>query len=241
MKRVCIFKVMLIGMTAVMFTGCSKQNEVDVTEEASVKVLEKMQFEEDNVQEENSEAATYESSSEEPETTKMTSEESVSNIFEQFLNDEVPITLYGKEMFFSQYSEENEIDHTDYIDADNDGMEELVLYSIYFCPMEILDVENDELVILCEGEGTAAYMFVATVDGEKWICHCDIFHGGRQMYNFKKYEGYGNVVDEFDLNAEYWENDIDAYDENSTFTYRDEAITMEEYEALVEKYTADIF
>lgn len=52
-----------------------------------------------------------------------------------------------------------------------------------------------------------------------------------QMRLFKKYSGAGNVVDLFELNAEYWEQD--EYDENSDFTYRDKKITMEEYEQII--------
>lgn len=41
------------------------------------------------------------------------------------------------------------------------------------------------------------------------------------------------VADSFELCAEYW--DQDEYDENSVFTYRGEAITMERYEQLYDE------
>lgn len=45
-------------------------------------------------------------------------------------------------------------------------------------------------------------------------------------------DGDGNIADEFQLSAEYWDSPDDRYDENSIFTFRDEQISMTEYEAL---------
>lgn len=46
------------------------------------------------------------------------------------------------------------------------------------------------------------------------------------------FDGGGNIVDEFELGAEYRDSTDDKYDENSDFTFRDEKISMSEYEEL---------
>ena len=50
------------------------------------------------------------------------------------------------------------------------------------------------------------------------------------MYWLTKYDGDGSVADEFQLSAEYWDSPDDGYDEDSTFIYRGEEISMGEYE-----------
>ena len=42
----------------------------------------------------------------------------------------------------------------------------------------------------------------------------------------------GEIEDEFQLSAEYWDSQNGQYDEKSDFTFRDKKISMEEYEAL---------
>lgn len=162
-------------------------------------------------------------------------------LFEAFLNREISATIYGEYVYYDEYESEYDIERTDFIDADNDGVEELVLYTYNFYGMQILDIENGDFVVLSEGEGTTGYLSIAIIEGEKWLCHRDTSHQGRQMYNFKKYNGYGNIVDEFDISAEYWNNVNDRYDENSVFTYRGKTITMQEYESLINKFTANMY
>ena len=64
------------------------------------------------------------------------------------------------------------------------------------------------------------------------VLHTDTSHAGRQLFWLTRYEGGGNIADEFGFGAEYWDSADDKYDENSDFTCRDEKITMTEYEEL---------
>ena len=56
------------------------------------------------------------------------------------------------------------------------------------------------------------------------------------MFWFEKFNGDGEVADRFTLSAEYWDEPEGRYTENSEFTYRDEKITMQEYENLRQLY-----
>ena len=119
------------------------------------------------------------------------------------------------------------------IDLDNDGENEQIVNGpyggIYF------DARDGKVYVLAKGEGTAGELSYADYDNVTWIVHSDTTHVGRQMFWLKRYDGGGNIVDEFKLGASYWDSDDDKYDENSDFTYRDEKISMSEYEELREE------
>lgn len=110
------------------------------------------------------------------------------------------------------------------IDLDNDGENEQIVNGpyggIYF------DARDGKVYVLAKGEGTAGELSYADYDNVTWIVHSDTTHVGRQMFWLKRYDGGGNIVDEFKLGASYWDSDDDKYDENSDFTYRDEKISM---------------
>lgn len=115
-------------------------------------------------------------------------------------------------------------------DLDNDGEKELILNGPY--GGMYLDVKDGKVMVLAEGEGTAGEMTYVEYENAIWIVHSDTSHAGRMLYNFKKYKGANNIIDEFDLNAEYYDKEDDIYDETSSFTYRDQNITMEKFEKL---------
>lgn len=140
-----------------------------------------------------------------------------------------------EERFTEEYIEEGMYQKAWFLDADNDGELELAVSSMYATPESIWDIEDGEVVLLAQYEGTALNLMVTYVGETAYVCHWDCSHGGRKYYNFEKYEGYNNMTDEFRLEAIF--EDSDNYDENSTFNFRDEAITMEEYENLVFYYT----
>lgn len=116
------------------------------------------------------------------------------------------------------------------IDLDNDGENEQIVNGpyggIYF------DARDGKVYVLAEGEGTTGLLSYTNYDNVTWIVHSDTTHMGRQTYRLTRYDGEGNIVDEFKLGAQYWDSLNDKYDENSDFTYRDKSISMEEYEAL---------
>lgn len=116
------------------------------------------------------------------------------------------------------------------VDLDNDGESEQIIKGPY--GGMYLDARNGKVYVLAEGDGTSQTLSHANYDNAVWIVYSDTTHAGRQMYWLTRYDGDGNVVDEFQLSAEYWDSPDSRYDENSDFTYRDNKISMEEYEAL---------
>lgn len=157
-------------------------------------------------------------------------------LLDAFLAGEIP-ALYseGTGAFMVSDLTFDEEDYFSYsvgerVDLDNDGEDEQILNGPY--GGIYLDVRDGEVYVLSEGEGTAGVLFFTQFDNAGWIVHCDITHAGRQVYWLKQYDGGGKIVDEFTLSAEYWDSPDDRYDENSDFTYRDEKITMTEFEAL---------
>ena len=117
------------------------------------------------------------------------------------------------------------------IDLDNDGENELILEGPY--GGMYIDARAGKVYVLAAGEGTAGILSYTDYDHATWIVHSDTTHAGRQTYWLTKYDGDGNIADEFKLGAEYWYSPDDKYDENSDFTYRDAKISMEEYETLL--------
>lgn len=162
-------------------------------------------------------------------TTKFESEE----LLDAFLAGEIPAICDDNVNVYDWLW--NEEDNSAYsvgerIDLDNDGENELIINGPY--GGRYLDARNGKVYLFAQGEGTGGQLFFTHYDDAVWIVHCDITHAGRQMYWLTKYDGDGNVVDEFQFSAEYWGSRDNRYDENSDFTYRDKKISMEEYEAL---------
>ena len=118
------------------------------------------------------------------------------------------------------------------VDLDNDGEDELILDGPY--GGMYLDERDGKVYVLAEGEGTAGYLSYADYEGKTYIIHSDTSHAGRQIFIFDRYED-GKSVENFTLSAEYWENTFDAYDQDSDFIFKDQKISMEEYEALTKE------
>ena len=157
--------------------------------------------------------------------------------FEDFLFGDAKALQDAKWMTFEEISDwAMEIDHYEYKDIDNDSEEELLVHSPDFYTTYIYDIDEDGRIFFLDGgEGTAGYISYTEVNGETLIVHSDIGHSGRQIHRFSKYEN-GRKVDEFYLNAEYWDNPNDCYDEKSKFIYRGREISMRDYERLMKHY-----
>lgn len=159
-------------------------------------------------------------------------------LLDAFLAGEIP-AFYGDNGEASINFEQLPIDEEDWssysvgerIDLDNDGENELILDGPY--GGMYIDARAGKVYVLAAGEGTARVLSYTDYDHATWIVHSDTTHAGRQTYWLTKYDGDGNIADEFKLGAEYWYSPDDKYDENSDFTYRDAKISMEEYETLL--------
>lgn len=180
-----------------------------------------------------------------PEGTKLTITGGMteSEAFDRFLNNELPVfSGLDREwsIYYDDYCSGGFLEEEEYgisrLDLDNDGKEELVIDSVGHYGAAIIDFMDGILYFLAEGEGTAGICSYTFIEDEAWIVHSDTTHGGRQMFWFEKFNGDGEIVDQFTLSAEYWDEPWGRYAENSDFTYRDEKITMQEYENLRQSY-----
>ena len=159
-------------------------------------------------------------------------------LLDAFLACEIP-AFYGDDGEASLRFDQLPIDGEDWdsysvgerIDLDNDGENELILDGPY--GGMYLDARAGKVYVLAAGEGTAGVLSYTDYENAIWIVHSDTSHMGRQTYWLTRYDGEGKIADEFRLGAEYWDSPESTYDENSDFSYRDEKISMEEYEALL--------
>ena len=162
-------------------------------------------------------------------------------LLDAFLASEIPAIYENEErpnILFNQLPNDK-WDYCSYyyvgerVDLDNDGENEQIVNGpyggIYF------DARDGKVYVLAEGDGTAQSLSYTYYDNATWIVHSDTTHGGRLVYWLTKYDGKGDIVDEFVLSAQYWDSPTGRYDESSTFHYRDEEISMEEYERLIKE------
>lgn len=158
-------------------------------------------------------------------------------LLDAFLAGEIPAYYDYKEETTIMYDQlpHDEDDWERYsvgerIDLDNDGEVEQIVKGPY--GGKYFDARNGKVYVLAEGEGTTGLLSYAEYDNATWIVHSDIIHSGRELHWLTRYDGEGKIVDAFKFGAEYWNSPDDKYDENSKFTYRDEEISMSEYEEL---------
>lgn len=158
-------------------------------------------------------------------------------LLDAFLASEIPAVYEDRDDMVVMYDQlphdENDWEYYsvgERIDLDNDGENEQIVEGPY--GGIYLDARDGKVYVLAEGEGTAGVLSYAEYDDATWIVHQDTSHAGRQMFWLSKYDGGGNIVDEFELGAQYWDSTEDKYDENSDFSCRDEKISMSEYEEL---------
>lgn len=118
----------------------------------------------------------------------------------------------------------------EYADFDNDGEEEMIIHG-YVGSRMFLDVVGDTVYVQMQTGGTADNAKVAKYNGKNVIMRADNMHAGREYYWITKYDSCGCVVDWFCLSASY---EGDEYTLTDKYMYRNEVITMEEFQALLE-------
>ncbi len=224
MKYKNLVKIVLL-MSLFLLTGCEKnQEETD---------LEETEFDFATTSETASKQETILPTSELDTTITSDSEA----LLDAFLASKIPAVINSEHdvtIMFDQLPHDEE-DWSCYsvgerIDLDNDGEDEQIVDGPY--GGMFLDARDGKVYVFASGEGTAGVLTYTQYDNAVWIVHRDTTHAGRQVYWLTKYDGGETIVDEFTLAAEYWDSPDSKYDENSDFTYRDEKITMKEYEAL---------
>ena len=169
---------------------------------------------------------------------------SADSMYEEFLNNELPVMIDHENEEYSFYYEHFEKNWDYYegytpefirLDFDNDGQNELAWNELFY-GTTIIDARDNNLYILAEGGGTTDVCSYTFYNNEVWIVYSDTTHTGREKYYFHKFNGNGEIVDSFNLSAEYWDEPDDRYNESSDFTYRDEKISMQEFENIRMKY-----
>ena len=165
--------------------------------------------------------------------------ETVSQSVQELTDEKSPEELfdeYCSKEYSSAFSEDADatemLTKEDPVDLDNDGEKEFILYNPYYGCM-CFDCKDGEIKLFACGEGTAAVCSYVTYKDATWIVHSDTTHGGRDVYQFDKYDGDLNIVESFNL---YWTAE-DLEENNKTYYYNDEEITEAEYN----KYYDEIF
>lgn len=169
--------------------------------------------------------------------TQKQEDSSADALFDRFLAGEVDAyDMYGENTFnlldLQELAGEESFYHEEErVDLDNDGENELIISNPY--GGMYLDVLDEKVVVFEEGQDSSSFLSYLYYEDACWIVYSDISHGGRHMHNLVKYKGSDTIADSFQLDADYGEQM--EYDESSEFIYRDERITMQEYEALHEE------
>ena len=153
------------------------------------------------------------------------------DLFDEFLaGNIITVEGYSIEDFYenliADFTYDEFINYALRIDLDNDGELELKLFDISYGGY-VLDIRDKQIYILDQGNGTASFLSYAKFNDKIWIVHSDTSHIGRTMFHFTQYDGNGCIVDEFDLNKEFWECEPDA--PGTIYTYRDVEISKEQY------------
>lgn len=117
----------------------------------------------------------------------------------------------------------------EYTDFDNDDEDELIIHG-YTGACLFFDVIGDMVYkVLCTGT-TTDFASVAVLNGKKVIKRSDFLYVGRTYYWIMEFDACCCVVDWWELHASY---EGERYTEEDEFMYRDEEITMEEFEEIV--------
>ena len=223
---------------AVGITGCSSPNigsKSESVNDSSTQEISAVDTANEEISEDSNSAAT--ASTDGSEQTKGSEE-----LYEEFINGDISATCIYEgtesQIWFKDLPQDPE-EWDSYsvsdkkVDLDNDGEDELIINGPY--GGMYLDARDGQVYVLAQGEGTAGELSYIEYEDSIYIIHRDTSHGGRKIYRFDLYDGSGEAVESFDLSAEYWDAEYDMYDSDSDFTFKGEAITMEEYEKLMKE------
>ena len=171
-----------------------------------------------------------------------------SNIFDKFFNNSIPAKgndKYWKEVFYASDLPivENYNTEAGYIissreDVDNDGQEEVLLKN-EINETIILDEINGEVVVLAASGGSADSITYVYYENFCWIVHYDVSNCGREYFYLERYSGGDRLIDSFELYSIYSSETAEKYDPYSQFFYRDNSISMTDYELRWNEIFAD--
>lgn len=116
----------------------------------------------------------------------------------------------------------------EYVDFDNDGQKELILHG-YSGARIFFDVIGETVYQLLRTGGTTDFASVSVMDGKYVIERSDFLHANRKYYWIMTYDSCGGLIDYFCLATTY---KGDQHTKEDEFFYRNENISMEEFETL---------
>ena len=116
----------------------------------------------------------------------------------------------------------------EYTDFDNDGMDELIIHG-YAGSCLFFDVIGDTVYKVQKTGGTTDMASIAVFEGKKVIKRADFLYVGRENYEIMQYDSCCCLIDWFRLYTEYEGAD---YSKHDRFEYRNEEISMEQYEEI---------
>ncbi|SKC03049.1 hypothetical protein SAMN06296386_11486 [Lachnospiraceae bacterium] len=247
MKRKSIGKkrisacVLTAVLAASILSGCEYAPSIDELihgdKSAQKEVSEAVEPEtEEQKETEETEAASETEVTEEADASDAAAADDTEAVLQAFVNDEIPAGDKKFSELYDYVKEELGIEpDVYYYDVDDDGKKELLVNQQYY-GLDIYEAIDGKIMFLTGGEGTTGFCSIYEGEGKTYVAHSDFSHGGRQLLTLTRYEGDGNKVEEITINAEYYDNEDDHYDENSTFTYNGESITMKEYEKYMDTY-----
>lgn len=168
----------------------------------------------------------------------------VREVLDDFINGDIDALYYVEEVndipeesfvmrsyeeLYNDFIMDDFLGSTEYVDFDNDGEEELIMRD-YMGNCAFFDVIGDTVYNVMETHGTADRAYVAEMEGKRVFARTDLMHGGRKFYIIMQYDSCGCLVDFFRLFASY---EGDSYSAEDKFGYREQEITMEEFEEKV--------
>ena len=236
-KKGNLLAILTAGLCIAALIGCGSAQSEDPaateTEEMTEQALIEVEPESEIITETEEETASEPETISEEELSEDLADEASSvdhDIYEKFLKDELKLDGKTYSEIFSFMQEDFGMDPVAfYYDVDEDGKDELLVSTLFY-GYNIYDVRDGELLLLDCGDGTAAACGVYKANGHVYVSHSDFSHAGRQLLALTRYNEAGEVVEAIEINAEYWNDEDDMYDENSDFTYNGQKITMQEYE-----------
>lgn len=112
----------------------------------------------------------------------------------------------------------------EYVDFDNDGEDELIIHG-YAGSCLFFDVVGDTVYKVLRTSSTTDVAHVAEFNGKRVVVRTDLTHRGRQSYRIMEFDPCCGLIDWINLYAEYEGSDY--------FGYRNNEITREEFEDIV--------
>lgn len=134
--------------------------------------------------------------------------------------------------FVTEITKQKTTAEYEYVDFDNDGEEELILHG-YGDACFFFDVCGDEVYTVLRTGSFWDKAFVAEMEGKNIILRTNMCRYDKDYvdyYEIMEFDPYGCLIDRAELYAIY---EGKEYSEEDTFRYRNEAISMETFETIL--------